>query len=256
MTEEIVLKFEELDRCPTCDSRNINTTYRSVYREFGYIYQSFCSDCHLIFLNPRMTDEQTKEYYAGMYRDTVQINENGISQVDLDAQQKRSRLQVNIIKNHIEGCKTNLEIGSSAGYLLNELHNAGLSECVGIEPDIRYHELEPAKHYRQYKDISEVEPRIFDLITMSHSLEHFNHPLRYIKDLIANYAHTGTMFMIEVPNTEYYQCFGIAHPMNFTPETLNHLFDLAGCDTIRNFTHGLEGPLIYRYLMGLYQVRG
>lgn len=256
MTDSLTLNFEILDACPVCGSKDISAAYKDNYKGMGEIYQFFCGNCHLIFLNPRMTDEQTTQYYAGLYRDTIQENDEGISEADLIRQTKRAQIQVEIIKNFIEGCGSNLEIGSSAGYLLDGLHKVGVSDCVGIEPDARYHELEPAKYYKLYKDISEVEPRIFDLITMSHSLEHFNHPLRYIQDLIANYAHPGTMFMIEVPNTEYYQCFGIAHPMNFTRETLNGLFDKAGCNTIRNFTHGLDGRLVYRYLIGLYQVRG
>lgn len=251
----ITLDFEMLDACPICESTDIHTAYKESYRGMCDIYMSFCGNCHLIFLNPRMTDAQTTKYYNGLYRDTVQENIEGVSQVDLDTQSKRAQLQVEIIKNYIDGCSSNIEIGCSAGYLLDELHKVGVSDCVGIEPDVRYHELEPAKHYKLYKDIREVEPRIFDLITMSHSLEHFNHPLRYIQGLIANYAHPGTMFMIEVPNTEYYQCFGIAHPMNFTRETLNGLFDKAGCNTIRNFTHGLDGRLVYKFLIGLYQVK-
>lgn len=255
MNDQVTLNFEVLNTCPVCGSQDISPAYKDNYKGMGEIYQFFCADCHLIFLNPRMTDEQTAEYYAGMYRDTIEQNVDGISDVDLIRQSKRAQIQVQIIKNFIEGCSTNLEIGCSAGYLLDGIHKLGVPECIGIEPDVRYHWLEPARYYKLHKDINDVKPRVFDLVTMSHSLEHFNHPLQFLQNVIRGYAHPGTMFMIEVPNTEYYQCFGIVHPMNFTAETLNGLFNRAGCNTIRNFTHGLDGKLIYRYLIGLYQVR-
>ena len=249
------INLEMLSACPVCGCKDVPIAYASD-RENYHMTHSFCADCHLIFLNPRMTDEQTSEYYAGMYRDTIDKNVNGISDVDIQRQQARAFIQTDILKEKAQGCKSNLEIGSSMGYLMAGLHEAIGIECVGIEADERYHKIDPACNFEQHTDISELEAgRRFDLITMSHSLEHFNHPLDYINMLIEKHAHKDTLFMIEVPNTEYYQCFGIAHPMNFTPETLNDLFRRAKCDTVANITHGLGTRLVFRYLVGIYKVR-
>lgn len=257
MTESFVyeLDFEQLTQCPICKGKNIPTMYEFNYRGNGTLYCSVCADCHLNFLNPRMTDEQTVKYYSGLYRDTINQNEDGINPVDLQNQHDRAMVQVNTIKEHLKGLKSNLEIGSSAGYLLDRLHmECDFEYCVGVEPDTRYHRLEPGCNYRMYQDIDEVPKQQFDLITMSHSLEHMNHPLEYMRNIIDNYTHDGSLIMIEVPNTDYYMCYGLAHPMNFNQETLNGLFIRLACMPVGNYVHGLGTVPVRRFLIGLYRV--
>lgn len=253
MNNESTIELEQLTACPICGCDVIDTAFARQYADFSLMI-SFCSNCHTIFNNPRMSDEYTKQYYSGVYRDTIAPNENGINQNDLQIQERRAKLQVEIIGKYIDGIKSVLEIGSSAGWLLNELYNHGAEKLTGVEPDIRYHEIEPSCNYNVVTDISDVEPYEYDLICMSHSLEHLNHPLEYVKHLIEHYSHKGTLIMVEVPNTEYYQCFGLAHPFNFTPETLNGLFLRAGCRVVQNFTHGMDTRMVYRFLIGLYEV--
>ena len=249
------LDFEQLTQCPICKGTDIPTMYQINYRDLGMIHASICQDCGLNFLNPRMTDEQTIQYYSGLYRDTILENENGINQNDLKNQHARAIVQVNTIKQHLTGLHSNLEIGSSAGYLLDRLHiECDFEYCVGVEPDVRYHSLEPACNYRIYQDINEVPHQQFDLVTMSHSLEHINHPLEYMQNIIDNYTHDSSLIMIEVPNMDYYMCYGLAHPINFTQETLNGLFLRMGCIPIGNYVHGLGTSNTRKFLIGLYRV--
>ena len=252
-TNESTVELEQLDKCPICGHEVIDSAFARQYADFTLMI-SFCSNCHTIFNNPRMSDEYTKKYYSGVYRDTIAPNENGINPNDLEIQERRAKLQVEIVGQYIEGIKSVLEIGSSAGWLLNELQKMGAEKLTGVEPDVRYHEIEPAAQFDCKLDIDDVEPYPYDLVCMSHSLEHLNHPLEYMQNIIANYTHKGSRIMIEVPNTEYYQCFGLAHPFNFTPETLNGLFLRAGCRVVQNFTHGMDTRMVYRFLMGLYEV--
>ena len=249
------LDFEQLTQCPVCKGENIPVMYEVNYRNLATLYCSVCSDCGLNFLNPRMSDEQTVKYYSGLYRDTISENENGIYLVDLQNQHDRALVQVNTIKQHLIGMHSNLEIGSSAGYLLDRLHHeCGFEYCVGIEPDVRYHQLEPACNYRIYQDINEVPHQQFDLVTMSHSLEHMNHPLEYMQNIIDNYTHDGSLIMIEVPNIDYYTCYGLAHPINFNQESLNGLFIRLGCMPVGNYAHGLGTAPVRKFLIGLYRV--
>jgi len=203
-----------------------------------------------------MSDEQTTKYYSGLYRDTISENEAGINPVDLQNQHQRAMVQVNTIKQHLTGMKSNLEIGSSAGYLLDRLYNeCGFDICIGVEPDVRYHGIEPARNYHVFRDIKQISPRRqFDLVTMSHSLEHINHPLGYMQNIIDNYTHDGSLIMVEVPNIDYYMCYGLAHPINFNQESLNGLFMMLGCMPVGNYAHGLGTVPVRKFLIGLYRV--
>jgi SAM-dependent methyltransferase len=260
MTDQMLeIKIEQLDKCPICQGDKIPTVYdHTIYSPntsaATTVHYSICHACGSIFLNPRMTDEFTKHYYQGTYRDILYPETGGISPENCITEKNRAQLQVEICKGYFEGCKTNLEIGCSSGALIKELWDNFKIVSIGIEPDIRYHKL----MWMPEIVFSELEKAIgpkFDLITMSHVLEHLNHPLEYIINLVQNYTHVGTLFMVEVPNHDYYQGFGFPHPFSFNIRSLSYIFGKAGCAPVAVFNHGLDGPNPFKYLLAIYKVQ-
>jgi hypothetical protein len=248
MADLITFELEYLDRCPICESDQMLPAFKSQWRGQQLICAA-CHDCGQLFLNPRMTDEQTSIYYGGMYRDITEGAETGgVTQGNLFTQCKRARMQWEMMQRWIGEPKSHLEIGCSAGYFLDEVLAL---DAIGVEPDARYHRLPIAKKYPMVRDIDEVEPRAFDLISMSHVLEHFNHPLQYLQRLVGEYSHPGTKFLIEVPNTDYQAVVTLSHPMNFGVMTLGRLFEKIGYHPISIQYHGLGQPFP-RYLLALY----
>jgi hypothetical protein len=251
--QPFTLTLEYLDACPICQGDDIPQIYRAPWGG-NWVTYSQCKTCGQIFLNPRMTDEQTEAFYKGPYRDAVDTADkvDGISPANLKTQEERAKLQVEILGKHFYGCQTNLEIGCSAGYLMNELSKIDiLSE--GVEPDERYHQLSPARHFPFRSEISKVGAYHFDLITMSHSLEHLNHPLEYMRNLIDNYAHANTKIMVEVPNVDQYPAFGLPHPFAYNLRTLVLLFDRLNFNCAAAYYHGMNGPDLQKYLLAMFE---
>lgn len=223
MTITVALEFEQVEACPACGSASI-APYKVGVKLLNNLKYSQCGECETIFLNPRLSDEQTKTYYQGLYRNALGLMCNA----DLDTQKARAGRQVEVMRPYLKGCKTALEIGASAGYLLAELGRLRIG-AVGIEPDTRYHMAEPARNYPMFADIADCPEDPFDLICMSHSLEHLNHPQEYVRHLIDHYSHPWTRFLIEVPNGgQSHRAFLVHHPIVFTEKTLEGLFARQG----------------------------
>jgi 2-polyprenyl-3-methyl-5-hydroxy-6-metoxy-1,4-benzoquinol methylase len=239
-----------VETCPCCGGDDVPISKIITVNDKPYLFSSICQDCGVDFLNPRMTDERTRDYYQGEYRDKVR---QGFSDTDLRRQRDRALIHASTIKKLGISGSSVLEIGSSAGYLLYTLHASGFDDCQGIEPDERYRAIEPACNYPMFDDISVVPPQAFDLVVMSHSLEHINTPLDYLRNLIDRYTHNGTYFLIEVPNIDANPNYWIHHPINFNAHSLNGLFERLGCRQVASFTHGMSIIDPRSYLVGVYQ---
>lgn len=250
---KLTLDIELVNACPACGSARITSSLTNAWGG-GYIHYSICLACGMQFLNPRMTDEQTKDYYAGTYRRAM-YGPDGVDAQDLIRQELRSRNQVTLCGPYILRAKSHLEIGCSAGWLL---HLVAAPRSIGVEPDVRYHRLEPACNYPMVTDEEELpEGETFDLISMSHSLEHMNHPTAYLANLIGKHAHAGTLVMVEVPNAEEtIGALAIHHPLAFTADTLFGMFSRLGWRPKAGFFHSLsdqhDDPL---YILAVFERR-
>jgi hypothetical protein len=240
------MNLETLTACPICTSDKLEPVTN------GRAPGSMCLDCGTVFLNPRMDDASAAEYYQGAYRD--QVNSTNVEdEVDHQRQRDRAHLHVFSCWDYIEHSRTMLEIGCSMGYLMDKLNVQFDTECIGVEPDNRYHTIEPACNFKLYRDAREVPPREFDLIAMSHSLEHMQHPREFLKELTICNAHQGTRILIEVPNYEFTPgTLNDHHPFAFTETTLNGLLARVGYKPLMFVKHGLTFSRDPYYLLGVY----
>ncbi len=241
------MKLKQLMNCPICGGSDIPVKVEKLW--LMKLTYCECQDCGTLFLNPRMSDEQTARYYQGAYRD---ITNQGSYLVDIEREKLRAEVQVKLIRPYLSEVRSNLEIGSSSGMLMDALSRAGISS-VGIEPEKRYRELDPSVKFETYSDISEVRPQAFDLISASHTIEHLNHPVEYFYNLVRNFSHERTLIMVEIPNTAEYPLYRIHHPFAFTEKTLDGVFARLGLKPIEHFYHGLYRSSPNAYLLVLYR---
>lgn len=248
MTDTITFELEYLDSCPICTSASLMPAIRAEWKgnEITYV---LCTDCGQLFLNPRMTDEQTTLYYSGTYRDLTEGTGSGISNSNLYTQCKRAETQYRAMFPYLQEIGSHLELGCSAGYLLDEVK---AKKSMGVEPDTRYHALPIASLYPMASDLALVPPMQYDLISMSHVLEHFNHPLQVLQNLVFNYAGPNTKFLIEVPNSEYQVVATLSHPMSFSLVTLSRLFERVGYKPMAVTYHGMGRPFP-AYLLAMFE---
>jgi hypothetical protein len=199
-----------------------------------------------------MDDASAEAYYQGDYRD--EVNHADVNdEVDQERQRVRAHYQLHACWDYIEHARTMLEIGCSMGYLMDKMNIQFDTACVGVEPDVRYHKVEPACNFPLYTSICGVTNRKFDLIAMSHSLEHMQHPLQFIREALVFHGGKDTRFLIEVPNYAATPLtLNAQHPFAFTEDALNKLFGRIGYKPLMFVKHGLTFSTAPYYLLAVY----
>jgi len=199
-----------------------------------------CRNCGLVFLNPRPTKQEIKNYYpSNYYTHKIKIEQPNL----------RSKIYGNYIRlfgnlmDWPEALKdlpkgNVLDVGCGNGKLLKELKEKGW-ETYGVDVDPlatkqarklglnvftgELHEVEIPKDY-------------FDVVIMKHSLEHMHNPLQILKEYHRILKPDGTL-IIEVPNIksteakifrEQWKELDIPrHLYHFSPYTLASLLNKA-----------------------------
>jgi 2-polyprenyl-3-methyl-5-hydroxy-6-metoxy-1,4-benzoquinol methylase len=198
-----------------------------------------------------MTDEELDAYYEREYRQTYQGQE-GPDRKDLAVQSARAESLLDFVRPHISTLSTHLDIGCSAGLLLEAFHNQYDCRPVGIEPGRAYREyaqalglkvfssLEVLKHSRQTSENPENALSInsFDLISMAHVLEHLPHPVEYLRSLRDEMLASSGWLLIEVPNLYCHDSFEKAHQVSYSAHTLAQTLEMAGYTIRASIAHG------------------
>ncbi len=242
-------------KCIVCD----NTELSKYTDNSGLglpVYQ--CKQCKLYFTgNSESTiKEKTSTLYHGQYWDERKAEFSFKSDyIDPDSQSKKRNWisQYAYCKSYFKDKKTLLEIGAGAGQASFWFEKEGFF-VTAIEPDERNVKLINEKltsgHCTQgfIEDI-EIEGK-FDVIWMSHVLEHLVRPDYFLKKIKENLQENG-IFFIEVPNCENASMLEASinepHTFHFSGSTLLNLAKNSGykiecCDFFRPATI-IEGGL-------------
>ena len=134
-----------------------------------------------------------------------------------------------------------VDVGSSAGLLMEEIQKAYDCQVVGIEPGDAYRENARSKGFDIYGDLDQlenVEENKFDLVSMIHVLEHIPDPVGYLIALREKFLNLSGKLLLEVPNIYAHDSFELAHMTSFSRETLTQVLEKAGYRTIFIERHG------------------
>ena len=198
-----------------------------------------CKECNL-YINGDTKEEVLKKV-SNLYKEDYWNQRNSETSInseytDTDSQGKRRNWisQFLYTKEHIAG-NTILEIGVGAGQSILWFENEGF-QVTGIEPDGRNVSMINRVLKRGRVVESSVEEfssdKVFDVIWMSHVLEHLIEPGDFIKKIKNNLKKNG-IFFIEVPNCEYEPMLKNSieknpHLFHFTKKALIKLVENAG----------------------------
>ncbi len=211
-----------------------------------------CKNCNLYVSGN--TKEDVIEKVSNLYKEDYWNERNSETSInskytDKDSLGKRRDWisQFLYTKKYISG-KTLLEIGVGAGQSINWFEDEGFY-VTGIEPDGRNVSM-INKMLKKGKVIqSSVEEfssnETFDVIWMSHVLEHLLEPSDFLKKIKKNLRKNG-IFFIEIPNCEYGPMLKDSieenpHLFHFTRKALIKLAENTGykiisCDVFRPAT--------------------
>ena len=213
---------------------------------------NFCKNCNL-YINGD-TKKQVIEKVSNLYKGGYWNERNSETSInseftDVDSQGKRRNWvsQFLYTKEHITG-KNLLEIGVGVGQSILWFEEEGF-DVSGIEPDGRNVGMINKKLKKGKVIESSVEDfltdEVFDVIWMSHVLEHIIEPIHFLKKIKNNLKKDG-IFFIEVPNCEYEPMLQSSiqknpHLFHFTQNALSKLVENVGykilsCDVFRPAT--------------------
>ena len=240
-------------KCISCNNISMNKYTDTSYLELP-VFQ--CKKCNFYVTGESEKEvvEKTKLIYDKKY-----WGENNLwdaktaiksNYTDIDSQGKRRHWvsQYKYCKPYLENKKNILEIGAGQGQSAYWFEKEGFL-VTAIEPDEHNAKLinKKLKNGRciggSAEDFQMVEK--FDLIWMSHVLEHLTKPLQFFENIHKNMNAEGIL-LIEVPNCENdsmlnASIFKVPHTVHFSKKSLVNLakksgFKVVQCDYFRPAT--------------------
>ena len=215
------------------------------------VENQICRSCGFVFQSPRMTSQEADTFYASEYRNLYQ-GSSGPNLKDLRMQQLRANSLAAYAGRHIKQVSRHLDIGCSAGSLMQSMSHTFHCESVGIEPGEAYRQYARESGLKIYASLQELQTsddEKFDLVTMSHVLEHLPDPRAYLVNLKEEILAPNGCLLLEVPNLYAHDSFEIAHLSSFSIHTLRQLVRKAGYEMIAYNKHGYPRSKVIPYFL-------
>lgn len=194
-----------------------------------------CTRCGLVRTDPRMVQEAYTDFYTHYYRDLYE-RPNQQKEALFADQRSNALRRYQFISEHgdLKPSSHILEIGCGAGWNLLPFHENG-HHTVGYDFNQEY--LAIGNHHGlrlQSGGLEEVlvTGQTFDLVIMSHVVEHLHDPIAQMRQ-VALLLHPGGRLYVEVPSvfhvrTNLLKYFQSAHTYSFIPDTLRNVMQSAG----------------------------
>lgn len=231
---------ETVATCPLCNSPE-NHPFEQRLDHGQQIVYRICRGCGLVFQSPRMTVSESDLFYERQYR-TLYQGQEGPDRKDLAIQRGRAEAMARFSRQHgLTHIARHLDIGCSAGLALRQFAKEFGSQPVGVEPGDAYRDYAAQQGMRVYASLEDLlaagEPP-FDLISLSHVLEHLPDPASYLTMLREKWLQPDGRLLLEVPNLYAHESFEVAHVLAFSPHTLAQTVQQAGFAVHASQTHG------------------
>jgi 2-polyprenyl-3-methyl-5-hydroxy-6-metoxy-1,4-benzoquinol methylase len=225
--------------CPLCGETQNSPFDRRKFRG-EVVTNCLCSNCGLVYQSPRRSEAELEAFYEREYRQLYQGSE-GPTHKDLAVQNGRAEALLGFAGDRLAGLSRHLDIGCSAGVLLQGFQRAYNCQPVGVEPGRAYREYAQGQGLEVYPSLDELragrQPG-FDLISLAHVLEHLPDPVEYLAALRADLLLPEGWLLVEVPNLYAHDSFEIAHLVSYSPYTLSQALQKAGYEIVASQQHG------------------
>ena len=245
-----------VEHCPLCENKR-HSFFEAIQDNKHTLTYMLCEICGLVFQSPRMSDQELKDFYQAEYRWLIQ-DDVGPTEKDRRVQAGRARNLLKFLCKHLDVVRSHLDIGSSAGTLLQVIQQNYECISVGVEPGDAYRTFSQERGWEAVSDLGEIQNKYsasFDLVTMAHVLEHLPDPVDYLRNLREKWMKPGGHLLIEVPNLNGHTALELSHLAAYTTMTLQRLLNQAGYRLKAIEAHGHpRSRLIPLYLTALVQV--
>ena len=191
-----------------------------------------CDSCGLMQSNPYMTPEATDNFYrSDMYRRLYDPQMMVLDRPGFDRQVEKVRYRYEIVRDVLAERRIGrvLEFGCGGGWNLYPYHQAG-AVTVGYDQGPTLVRLGRGLGMDLREGgVDDIDESGFDLIVLSHVVEHFLDPVGMVARLVRRVAPGGHVYM-EVPDAESFAIGSLqnAHPYLFSQATLTAYMAKAG----------------------------
>jgi SAM-dependent methyltransferase len=236
--------------CPNCRACKFDLLFRS--DRYGIPWKTVvCRECGMLYSNPQMTEDSTKEFYTSDdYRriygggDLLRDSADMFDMEGVDKSDDYHRLtHFDFIMESMEKVETVAEIGAGGGWNLIPFINENIV-CQGYEFSPRLIEAGQQQGIDMV-DLSDSQlSGRFDIIMLRHVLEHVDDPITQLKQLSSHLTENGQLF-IEVPGiVDKIPSLQNAHYHYFSEITLNSILGQAGFEITNQLTIRRNGYLL------------
>lgn len=248
-----------MSNCPICSSlstKNIQN-YRGNSRIFQEKVLMKCFDCNFVFIDPMLNDIELSKYNSEYF-----LNAHGgipSHPIEIAFHRGINKIRVNHVLNYINSKElftgNVLEIGPGTGDFLDFFKELNPDANYSIiESDINNLERLKAKVKSFYSDLSDVPDTYFDLIIISHVLEHTNNPVLFLNLLRSKLNQNGFLF-IEVPCEDYlFKEKEEPHLLFFNKLSMNKILTICGFSKFSITYHGpdIKKNKVNQFLVKVY----
>ncbi len=229
----------EVGACPLCRSTEAEP-FEKIEEGLAGIFYRLCTNCGLVYQSPRMSDRALQQYYQAEYVAQHQ-HAAGVTEKELRVQAGRARHLVRVLRSQTESLARHLDIGCSAGLLLETVRSVYGCVSVGIEPAEVYRSYCAARGLTVFPDqqgLADADARRFDLVSIAHVLEHLPDPVGYLTELRERWLTPQSLLLVEVPNLFGHSSLETPHLICFHSATLQRALTAAGYRIRILFRHG------------------
>ena len=217
--------------CPICLSKSIELKEIipiSAYLDYpinGPYILTKCNDCSFYYHNTNITQEEIDKYYIGLSKyenaQTVSIGSGGLTSLD---KKRLNKTFENITSIGVDLTSKILDIGCAAGGLLEIFKSNGYENIYGSDPSAFCASYVRSSLGCTVYDGSFLEVKIeekFDLIILTHVLEHILDIREFIKKIRSLLTTDGVVY-IECPDSTNYHTVIHAPYQELNTEHINH----------------------------------
>lgn len=259
--------MRKIENCPVCSSEKVHhfiSTSAQMHSDKEVFKFDQCTDCKFVFLNPRVSPEQLKNYYTKYYLPYRGAEAWGKYEKLVNDSLKKLDLRKLKFVNSVQKLNSSsllLDVGCGQPSFLKLSKEKSNCQTLGIDfsnegwsnQNHKYQNIE-----LQVGEVQDLSKKLRpDVITMWHYLEHDYSPienLSYLKSI----SKSSTKLIIEVPNfdSSSRKKFGKhwagwhtpRHTSLFSPNNLKMMLNKSGWKLERSFDYGTMDPYLIEWM--------
>tara|TARA_B100000925_G_C21966076_1_gene455636 strand:+ start:292 stop:1353 length:1062 start_codon:yes stop_codon:yes gene_type:complete len=230
--------FEKQD-CYICDKYNFQII--SNVDRYGFLYPTgLCKSCGNLQQAEYYKDDVLIDFYTNYYRD---IYDNHNPEYLFNHQNFRSKTVYKFVESFLKSSDNILEIGCGCGGIINRFHINGYNS-IGLDYNEEYLNYGRQKGLDLRHGSIEVlnENDKFDLIILSHVLEHIVDPKKFMRE-VSNFLTEDGLIYIEVPsnesldeayNSDWLMYFQNAHTIHFNTQSFKNFCNISNFNILKS----------------------